>query len=43
MFGKYLLWHLVQIHTNLVLVQSDTQRGVDGQNQVLISLPPWNR
>lgn len=30
-------------HTNLVLVQSDTQRGVDGQDQVLISLSPWNR
>lgn len=29
--------------TDLVLVQSDTQRGVDGQDQILISLSPWNR
>lgn len=31
------------IRTNLVLVQGDAQRGVDGQDQVLIALPPWNR
>lgn len=41
--GNSLLWHSVPAHTNLVLVQSDTQRGVDGQDQVLISLSPWNR
>lgn len=42
-FSKLLFWFLLPIHTNLVLVQSDTQRRVDGQDQFLISLSPWNR
>lgn len=28
--SKFLLWCLLPVHTNLVLVQSDTQGGVDG-------------